>query len=543
MTTLRSCHSDKIEVGMTTKSALIDTITMIISDLPKDLPAQQRYQRLLTGLHKVFPFDAAAVLKLEGQFLRPLAMIGLSDDVLGRRFAINEHPRFQQALQSRSPLHFEANSDLPDPYDGLVENIDHQLDVHDCMGISLYIDNEPWGLLTLDAMEAGSFDKIDIDELSTFTRLTEASVKAAERIKVMGAQAKHHKLVSQTLVAETPSEIIGRSESMLKLKNELNIVAQSELTVLVTGDTGVGKELVARQVHMLSPRNQGPLIYVNCAALPENIAESELFGHVKGAFSGAVSSRAGKFEIADGGTLFLDEIGELPISIQPKLLRALQSGEIQRVGSDRNIQANVRIVAATNRDLENEVAENRFRSDLFHRLSVYPIWVPPLKERGHDILLLSGYLLEMNQKRLGVQGLRLTPDAKQTLMNYTWPGNVRELEHMLSRSALKAISEQGRDQRCISINSTHLDIKLNGETVKAQNTEKSPLSMTNTTAPSDDALYFTAKGCLKTALDEFQRSFIEAVLERHKGNQASAARELGVNRSNFYRLIKRLSVS
>lgn len=527
---------------MTTKDALFDTITMIISDLPKDLPAQQRYQRLLSEMQKVFSFDAAAVLKLEGHLLRPLATIGLSDDVLGRRFEVDEHPRLKQALQSRNPIHFEADSELPDPYDGLVDNIDHQLDVHDCMGISLYIDNEPWGVLTLDAMETGSFDKIDLNELSTFTRLTEASVKAAERIKAMGMQAKHHQLVSQTLVAETPCEIIGRSEPMIKLKDELNIVAQSELTVLVTGETGVGKELVARQVHLLSPRNQGPLIYVNCAALPENIAESELFGHIKGAFSGAVSGRAGKFEIANGGTLFLDEIGELPLSIQPKLLRALQSGEIQRVGSDRNTQANVRIVAATNRDLEKEVTEGRFRSDLFHRLSVYPVHVPPLRERGHDILLLSGYLLEMNQQRLGVQGLRLTPDAKQTLMNYTWPGNVRELEHLLSRSALKAISEQGRDQRCISINSTHLDIRLNDEIHTLSEPTHSPDGTSLAIAPQSDAIYFTAQGCLKTALDEFQRSFIETVLERHKGNQAAAARELGVNRSNFYRLVKRLSV-
>jgi len=395
-------------------------------------------------MQKVLPFDAAALLKLEGDYLRPLAVKGLNDDAFGRRFAVNEHPRLNQALLSRAPVHFKSDSELPDPYDGLIDHSDFNLDVHDCMDISLYIDDRPWGLLTLDAVVPETFSKMNMDELCTFTHLTEATIKAAERMKIMEARAAHHKLVNQTLVAELPSEMIGRSLPIIKLQEELNIVAQSELTVLVTGETSVGKELVARQVHFLSPRRQGPLIYVNCAALPENISESELFGHVKGAFSGVISDRAGKFEIANGGTLFLDEIGEFPLSIQPKLLRALQSGEIQRIGSDKQIQANVRIVAATNRDLENEVSEKRFRSDLFHRLSEYPVVVPSLRERGQDIPLLAGYFLKMNQKRLGVQGLRLTPEAKQILINYPWPGNVRELEHLLSRSSLKAIAGQGR---------------------------------------------------------------------------------------------------
>jgi len=528
---------------MTTKSTILDSITMIISDLPRNLPAPQRYQQLLSSMQKIFPFDAASLLKLEGQYLHPLATKGLSNDVLGRRFDVNEHPRLSQTLHSHTPVHFEFDSELPDPYDGLIENSDFNLDVHDCMGIPLYIDSRPWGLLMLDALKPDTFSKIIMDELSTFTHLTEAAIKASEMMKAMQEKAAHHKLVSQTVVAETPSEIIGCSPLIIKLKKELDIVAQSELTVLVTGETGVGKELVARQIHFLSPRCRGPLIYINCAALPESIAESELFGHVKGAFSGAISDRAGKFEIANGGTLFLDEIGELPLSLQPKLLRALQSGEIQRVGSDKLAQADVRIVAATNRNLEKEVAEGRFRSDLFHRLSVYPIEVPPLRDRRKDVLLLAGYLLEMNQKRLGVQGLRLSPNAKQNLTNYPWPGNVRELEHMLSRSALKAMAEQGREQRSIVIDTTHLDIKIN-DNATSQNNEEG--CMFDSIAPSTsiaNMLHFSAQGSLKTALDEFQRSFIEAVLKRNKGNQASAARELGINRSNFYRLLKRLRIN
>ena len=162
-------------------------------------------------------------------------------------------------------------------------------------------------------------------------------------------------------------------------------MAQSNYAVLISGETGTGKEVVAHQIHAQSLRNQQPMVYVNCAALPESLAESELFGHVKGAFTGANNQRAGKFELADGGTIFLDEIGELPLSLQAKLLRVLQQGEVQRVGADKNLQVDVRLIAATNRDLEQEVAEGRFRSDLFHRLKVFPIHVPPLREREGDI--------------------------------------------------------------------------------------------------------------------------------------------------------------
>lgn len=537
MTALARNHFDNSEVDMTTTGSLFETITAIISDLPRDLPEASRYQRLLNNMQNIFPFDAAAVLKLEGSQLRPIAMKGLSDDVLGRRFIITEHPRLSQVIHSKGLVHFEANSDLPDPYDGLIGENNQHPDVHDCMGIPLLINEKPWGLLTLDALEPGTFDQIDKDQLRTFTKLTEAAVKAAVRIDSLEASAAHHRLVSQTLLKSSDSEMIGQSDVMMNLKDELDIVAQSDLSVLVLGETGVGKELVARQVHNMSPRSKGPLVYVNCAALPENIAESELFGHVKGAFSGAVSDRAGKFEIAHEGTLFLDEIGELPLSIQPKLLRALQSGEIQRVGSDKNIQVDVRIVAATNRDLQNEVAEHRFRADLYHRLSVYPVHIPPLRERGKDILLLAGYLLEINQKRLGVEGLRITSDAKQLLTQYDWPGNVRELEHMLSRSALKAIADQGRHNRSIVIDASYLDIHLQNGQPKTNGKEHPLVNEANSNLFS-----FTPKGNLKDAVDDFQRNYIIHILDQHQGNQAAAARDLGVNRSNFYRLIKRLEL-
>ena len=524
---------------MTTRS-FFDTLTSIVADLSRDLPATQRYRNLLEALLKLFPCDASALLKLEGHQLRPLAIEGLTQDTLGRRFDVAEHPRLARLLHARTPIRFPADSPLPDPYDGLVADQDLQLHVHDCMGASLYIDDLPWGVLTLDAIEQGSFDAIDPIELRTFISLTEATVKAADRMDALAAKAEHQQLVARTLMDEkdAKSEMIGSSAVMTALKQEISIVAQSHLSVLVQGETGVGKELVARQIHYQSQRAQGPLVQINCAALPENLAESELFGHIKGAFSGAGTDRAGKFEIADGGTLFLDEVGELPLSIQAKLLRVLQSGEIQRVGRDQPLQVDVRIVAATNRHLQQEVSAGRFRADLYHRLSVYPLLVPPLRDRQQDVLLLAAYLLESNQRRLGAQGLRLSEDAKLVLLSYPWPGNVRELGHLLSRAALKAITSQGRDSRTIIIAATHLGLDAHDwdERIFTNQSASTTLSTTHPTTPNIKPLTGIS---LKQATEQFQQQLIAEALDHHQGNQAAAARQLGIHRSNFYRLLQR----
>ncbi len=507
------------------------TLISIVSDLSRDLPEEVRYQHLLTAMQQIFPCDAAVLLQLEGKVLKPLAVDGLSSDTMGRRFAVEEHPRLAKALLSREPIRFPADSELPDPYDGLVENKDQKLHIHDCMGVSLYLDEKPWGVLTLDTTQSGIFDAIDPVELRTFISLTEATVKAAQRIEVLQARVVREKEVAQSQrEGENKNEIVGNSAAIKRLKSEINIVAQSPLTALILGETGVGKELVARQIHALSSRRDQALVYVNCAALPENIAESELFGHVKGAFTGAESNRAGKFELADGGTLFLDEIGELPLTIQAKLLRALQSGEIQRIGNDNHIEVDVRIIAATNRDLQQAVKKERFRSDLYHRLSVYPLHVPPLRERDKDILLLASYLLEVSQKRFGVQGLRLTLDAKQVLQNYPWPGNVRELEHLLSRAALKAINSQGYESRTITIDASNLGI--NEQDIDEDSNISAPIIQR--ALPKNITL--------KEASDQFQTQLIKDRLQEHGGNLAATARELGLNRGNFYRLLKRLNM-
>jgi anaerobic nitric oxide reductase transcription regulator len=316
---------------------------------------------------------------------------------------------------------------------------------------------------------------------------------------------------------------------MEHLRREIDLVAGSDFTVLVLGETGVGKELVVRAIHKASDRRESPMLYLNCAALPETLAESELFGHVKGAFTGAGRDRAGKFELADGGTLFLDEIGELPLSIQAKLLRAIQEGEIQRIGSERMVRVDVRLLAATNRSLEQAVQKGLFRADLFHRLNVYPVSVPPLRERKEDIPLLSGYFCERIQRRLGLGPVRFDPDALDALTRYDWPGNVRELENVISRAALKASSALPRSEQII-IHISHL-----GSDLPSMRSDDPPVI--------EPAGPLISNGfSLRRETLNFQRRIIQQALADSNGNWAAAARALGMHRSNLHNLAKRLGL-
>lgn len=238
--------------------------------------------------------------------------------------------------------------------------------------------------------------------------------------------------------------IIGKSQSLLKIFDQITRVAPMDTSVLILGESGTGKEKLAYSIHELSPRRNKPFVIVNCAAIQPNLIESELFGHEKGAFTGAVAQRIGKFEQAHDGSIFLDEIGELPIELQAKLLRALQEKQIERVGGNKGINVNVRVIAATNKNLEKEVADSRFRIDLYYRLNVFPIIIPPLRERKEDIPLLLKFFLEEFSRRSG-QEMKTTDQAIGMLIHYNWPGNIRELQHVVERSALMA-SERTIDQ-------------------------------------------------------------------------------------------------
>ncbi|HGM5582747.1 TPA: nitric oxide reductase transcriptional regulator NorR [Pseudomonas putida] len=504
---------------------LLTALLPLVSDLSRDLPDEERYRRLLLAMRNLLPCDAAALLRLEGEWLVPLAVDGLSTDTLGRRFKVSEHPRFQILLSRPAPTRFASDSELPDPYDGLVNAPGTTLEVHDCMGCPLMVDERPWGLLTLDALTPGQFQHLELDALQAFASLAAATVTVAKRIEHLTLRAEVYRQAS-----DQGKALIGQSPAHKRLLEDIRLVGGSDLTVLITGETGVGKELVAMALHQASNRRDKPLISLNCAALPENLVESELFGHVRGAFTGAHGERRGQFELANGGTLFLDEVGELPLTVQAKLLRVLQSGQLQRVGSDREHQVDVRLIAATNRDLATEVRNGNYRADFYHRLSVYPLQVPPLRERGRDVLLLAGSFLEQNRSRLGLNSLRLSNEAQAALLAYDWPGNVRELEHLIARSALKAMGQHPQRPRILTLEAGDLGLHV---------------TLPATLAPPSPAMapdLPLAEGGLREAIDAYQYQVIDACLQRHQDNWAAAARELGLDRANLSRLARRLGL-
>ncbi len=287
--------------------------------------------------------------------------------------------------------------------------------------------------LALEAMKAGAYDYVakpfKPDEiLLVLKKAEERETLRRENQKLREEIRKEHKF----------DEILAKSAPMLEIFKTISKIADYKTTVLVVGESGVGKELVARAVHKRGNRANGPFVAINCGAIPENLLESELFGHRKGAFTDATSDRRGLFEEANGGTLFLDEIGELPLSLQVKLLRVLQEDTIRRLGDVKDLKIDVRIIAATHRDLTAEVKAGRFREDLFYRLNVLPIPIPPLRERKEDIPLLIDHFLARNNARLGTQIRGLDAEARKALIDYSWPGNVRELENTIERAMVLA---------------------------------------------------------------------------------------------------------
>jgi two-component system nitrogen regulation response regulator NtrX len=311
--------------------------------------------------------------------------------------------------------------------------------------------------------------------------------------------------------------IVGESPALRQLREQIAMAAPTNGRVLIFGENGTGKELVARNVHALSRRRRGPFVEVNCAAIPEELIESELFGHVRGAFTGAVADRRGKFEVADGGTLFLDEIGDMSLKTQAKVLRALQEQVVDRVGGASTVKVDVRVIAATNKDLTAEIRGGRFREDLYFRLNVIPISVPPLRARGDDIPLLAEHFLAQLAREYGRRAKVISPGAMAALREYAWPGNVRELRNVLERVL----------------------IMVPGDTIEAHHLALP--GMAATPDLDDDLREIDAP--LQEARERFEKDYILRVLAANRGNMSRTADALGVERSNLYRKMKGFGIA
>lgn len=352
----------------------------------------------------------------------------------------------------------------------------------------------------VEAMKRGACDYLS--KPFPLAELEERCLKAAER-----GDLRRNGLRWKTVAQRSQSQpvLIGNSTRMREIERLINKVGPTDAPVLIQGETGTGKELTARALQRASRRVEQPFVTINCAALPEQLVESELFGHEKGAFTGAVSSRPGLFEVADQGTLFIDEIGELPGALQPKLLRVLEDGSLRRVGSTREISVNVRIIAATNRDLVREVRENRFREDLLYRINVMSILLPPLREHAEDIPLLIRHFLP--------RGWEIEPEAEALLTRYCWSGNVRQLKNVLERATILA------EEKTITPDDLPSEIV-------------SPLA--SEALPSE---------VVETNLESIERNHVVEIMQQCQGNKAQAARMLGIHRRKLYRILDRLGLA
>ncbi len=373
------------------------------------------------------------------------------------------------------------------------------------------------------AIRAGAYDfltkPVDIDAL------TIAVDRALEHRQLKEEVRRLRRQVGQR--EGTGGEMIGDSPAMRELFSMIDRVASAPSSVLIIGESGTGKELVARSLHERSDRSDGPFVAINCAALPENLLESELFGHVEGAFTDARSDKDGLFVQAHGGTLFLDEVGDLPLSLQPKLLRVLEERTVRPVGGDRPLEVDVRILAATHRDLEQSVKDQRFREDLYFRLNVIELALPPLRERGRDILILAQHFIEEFSEHTDQKVVGLSAEAGRAMMQYDWPGNVRELRNYIERAVVLALQEE--------ISTEDLPAKVRGARRNGAGlSQGAAADMLTLQADLSD-------GRLPT-VSELEARYIAFVLGQTEGNKSRAAQILGFDRTTLYRKLERYDI-
>jgi DNA-binding NtrC family response regulator len=383
--------------------------------------------------------------------------------------------------------------------------------------------------LVIESMKLGAFDFIRKETLPfTLKVVVDAALKAQAEMRT----ATTHQ--PQLTVEEYEDSIVGKSPAMQQVFKMVGRVSHSDAPVMITGESGSGKELVARAIHHYSLRNGKSFVAINCAAIPENLLESELFGHEKGSFTGATGMRVGRFEQCNGGTLFLDEIGDMPLQLQSKILRVLQDGEFSRVGGNQNLKSDVRIVAATNKNLEGEVANKTFREDLFYRLNVVRIQLPPLRQRVEDIRILAEYFLRKVALQKALPQLKLSEDAVKVLEQYSWPGNVRELENTIQRTVVLATSDVLLPK----------DIPL-GKSTKPEQVEMVPAEPAQVTpeAAIEVLLQVAQADPNIQLLPWLEREFTLHALKMTGGNQVRASKLLGITRATLRKRIEQFGIT
>jgi two-component system nitrogen regulation response regulator GlnG len=385
----------------------------------------------------------------------------------------------------------------------------------------------------MEAMKRGAYDYLtkpfDPGAIDALILKAQKTTNLARQVEQLRSQIE-----DEDISKRIPRSIIGTSVVMQELYKTLGRVVASNVTVLITGESGTGKELVARAIHMNSPRSTNPFVALNCAAIPHDLLESELFGHERGAFTGATERRSGKFEQAQEGTLFLDEIGDMSLDLQAKLLRVLQEKEVTRTGGSGSMSLDVRIVAATNRDLRRLVEEKQFREDLFYRLNVIKVDVPPLRAREGDIALLAEFFLRRAQKDFGLKDMVCSPEALEVLSQYNWPGNVRELENTIKRAALLSSDSVLTPADFKGLGGS-LEVERNSTSLEQVVRDKLESSLTGMEIEELDDLY-------ATVIRQVEKPLLEIALQRVRGNQVKAARILGINRNTLRKKMSTLGI-
>ncbi len=533
---MKSTTQERFEVRYGTPSSA-QLILEVAKAASSDLELAEVLESLIVALKPTSRFDAIAVFVIEGEYVR---LHSLHVERVGRRpgesvesviaraapsvnlasKAVLKHPlgehHVSEVASSRKPY---VSTDLEFQRRFPEDERLLQFGVRSYISLPLLRRGEMLGAVDFVSFEKRSFDRGEVQLLQDVSEIVSIAVSNALAFEEINAlkeqlQAENRLLQDEIVQRSIFEEIVGSSQSLRNVLAAIDRVAPTDSTVLITGQTGTGKELIAHAIHRRSPRSGRALVKVNCAALPSELIASELFGHEKGAFTGALQQRIGRFEAANGGTIFLDEIGELTPEMQIALLRVLQEKEFERVGGNRTIQADVRVIAATNRDLQRHVAEGRFRTDLYYRLNVFPIHAPSLKERIDDIPILVDYFISRFATRMGKRIHQIDRRTLETFERYSWPGNIRELQNVIERGVILADGEVFR-------------LEPGTLPKDSQNSSEAPTSESSDTR-------------------EQQKARIEAVLKETRGRIAGpdgAAARLGIPASTLESRIKTLKIN